>query len=367
METEQVVQTPPAASSPAAQPQQTETTHEPESSAAAEAGHEFEAADFEGMTDAQRSEWLQTGKTPTKPAEAKPAADGEKTPPADGKPPEKKPESGPGKKLPGNKGEEVRVHTLLQERHRDRQRIQELEAQLAGGNKGAQPAASPTAPDGKPAAAVTELKPPVAPKLEDFGTWGEFMEAQNAYFEKLADFRADQKLADYKKSQEATVRDGKIAEQNKAVEKSWKTKVDTAISTHADFKDVAFSPALGAIIPQGSVIDAFVLKSPEGAEILYRLGSDLGEAERIAGLDPIDQAIELGQIQAEIRGSAAPAKPPAGQATVKHVSSASPPPRELGSPKANVADPVEAALEGKDFSTYQAEMNARDLKARTGK
>ncbi len=356
METEQVVQTPPAESSPAAQ---TEVKTPPaESSPAVETSADFEAADFESMSDAQRSEWLQKGTTPTKKVKAQAAEDGQTSP--DGKP-VKTPASGPGK-LPGNKGEEVRVHQLLQDRHKDRTRIQELEAQLNG--KGAPPAGSPPAP-GKEVtpAQPKKLEAPVAPKLDDFKTWGEYMEAQNAYVDKLTDYKADLKIEGLRSSLEQNSQAQQVAKQNETIAQAWKGKVDTAIGKHADFKAIAFSPALGAIIPAGSVIDAFVLRNPQGAEILYHLGSDLGEAERIAALDPLDQATELAELALTFRGSA-PAPGVAKEPPVKHVSSASPPARDLGAPRATIADPVEQALEGKDFDSYRAEMNAREAKAR---
>lgn len=358
---EAVVQTPPADSSPAA----SEKTPPADSSSAAEAGQDFEAADFETMSDAQRSEWLQTGKTPTKPAKAettdgKAPGDGqpasESKPPKDGKPPA----SGSGK----NRGEEPRVHQLLEERHRDRQKIQELEARLNG--TGAKPAGTPPAAAAETKlAAAAEVKAPIAPKLEDFETWGEFIKAQNDHFEKLADFKAAQAVKADREQRAKETQDQTVADQNKAIEQSWKTRVNQSKTKHADFEAVALSPALGAVIPQGSVIDAYILESDNGAEILYALGQDLGEAERLAGLSPVKQAIELGKLEAKLGG--APAKTAASAAGVKHVSNASPPATELGNPKGKIADPVDQALEGKDFESYQAEMNARDIKARTGR
>ncbi len=359
METEQEVQTPNAESSPAAHEVKVETPPAA-SSPAAEATEtgDFEAADFEGMSDAQRSEWLQTGKTPqktrAKEAEAAPV-EGEQ-PPADGKSAQP-PAPEPGKKLPGNPGEQVRVHQLLQERHKDRARIQELESQLNGKTPKTESSPVPGTP-GAP-----KLEAPVAPKLDDFATWGEYMTAQNAYVDKLTDYKAD--LRDQRRQQETQA--AKLAEQNKATQKTWTERVNAVKTKHADFEAVAFAPALGAIIPEGSVIDAFVLRNPLGAEVLYHLGSDLAEAERIAGLDPLDQATELAEIALKYKGAAKPPAAGNGAPPVRQVSQASPPARELDRPGAVQKDPVEAALEGKDFETYQAEQNARELKARTGK
>jgi hypothetical protein len=363
METEQVIQTPPAESSPAAHdaPVTEPKTPPAESSPAAEAGEDFEAADFETMTDAQRSEWLETGKTPTKQAKAKePAAEGK---PAEGAKPDQKPESGPGKKLPGNPGEQVRVHQLLQERHQNRTRIQELEAQLAGKAPKAdsQPAPGKTATPPAPA----KLEAPVAPKLDDFQTWGEYMEAQNAYVDKLTDYKAD--LRDQRRQQEAQAATAR--QQNETLAKTWNQKVTAATAKHADFEAVALSPALGAIIPEGSVIDAFILESPHGAELLYHLGSDLAEAERMAGLTPIQQARELAKLESrfEVAPPAPGNEPKAETPPVRRVSQASPPARELDRPGSVQKDPIEAALDGKDFETYMAEQNAREIKARRGK
>lgn len=69
---------------------------------------------------------------------------------------------------------------------------------------------------------------------------------------------------------------------------------------HADFDRVAFDPAL----PVNAAMAEVIARSDHGPEIAYQLGQSPDLARRIAGLDPLSAARELGRIEAALSPAA---------------------------------------------------------------
>lgn len=92
----------------------------------------------------------------------------------------------------------------------------------------------------------------------------------------------------------------------------------------ADFDAVALDPDL----PVSVAMAATIALSERGPEIAYQLGRDRQLAERIAGLDPLSAARELGRIEAQLTA-----------ATRRTVTEAPPPLRSLGSGETPSRDP----------------------------
>jgi hypothetical protein len=94
-----------------------------------------------------------------------------------------------------------------------------------------------------------------------------------------------------------------------------------AREAHPDFDSVALNPAVPT---SQTMVDA--MKGENYAEILYALGSNVAEAQRIYGLPPVQQIKEIGKIEARLtrktpkRNSSAPDPPP----TIRGSSPASP-------------------------------------------
>jgi hypothetical protein len=152
-------------------------------------------------------------------------------------------------------------------------------------------------------------------------------------------------------------------------------RVEAARKTYADFDDVALNPDLP--LKAGSALDAFILDSPHGTDVLYHLGKNLAELERIqgkpvlnqdgsvkgftGGLTPVRQVAEFTKIEAQFSkddggnsksSGAEKSDPPAPPKT-----QAAKPPREVGGWGTQSEDPLYSAAEAKDFRSFKAESN----------
>lgn len=213
---------------------------------------------------------------------------------------------------------------------------------------GEKPADPPPA-SGKPKEAKVAAKAgePVAPDLDTWtGTFAEFRVAEKAYVSELLDF----KLAEHRATETAAVA-------NKAIESGLNDAQTAAREEFADFDEVALSKDT----PISNVMDGWILKNlPVSMKVLYRLGENsAAEAKRISALDAYDQLDAL----AEIRSSFKTAKTPPVK---KHTTAAPAPATDLGGRNAEPSDQAHAALLTNDFSRYEREANARDLKALRG-
>lgn len=159
-----------------------------------------------------------------------------------------------------------------------------------------------------------EVQRPVAPQPPDPRNF----ENLEQYADALADYKAEQKLAEREYKQQAATIDQTYAERE-----------EDARAKYDDFERVAYNPNLRVTAEMAATIKA----SEIGPEVIYYLGSNPKEAARIAGLSPLLQAKEIGKIEASLS-----ANPPA-----KKVSSAPDPIKPVGSrassPTYDVTDP----------------------------
>ena len=120
------------------------------------------------------------------------------------------------------------------------------------------------------------VAPPPAP--DDF-------ESAQQYAEALAEQKARELLA----QREA-------AAQQAALLDSYKDREEEARDRYEDFEQVAYNPNLPVTDYMAQAIQA----SDIGPEVIYHLGSNPKEAQRIANLPPILQAKEIGRIEAKL-------------------------------------------------------------------
>lgn len=174
-----------------------------------------------------------------------------------------------------------------------------------------------------------------------FKTYDEFLEARDAWL------RADT-LREFEERQTKTQKELQQKQQQETIAREWGSRVSKAKEKYADYDSVALNPELP--IKQGSVVDAFILDSANGTDVLYHLGKNPQELERINGMNPLQQARELFKIEMKY------SNPP-----VKRVTSAPPPPRTVNPTGHASADEVEQALKQDDFLSYRNSANARDI------
>jgi len=199
-------------------------------------------------------------------------------------------------------------------------------------------------PQGIPKPTLEDMNPDGSTK---WSTYEDFADAR-------AIWNAEVRIAADRLRQAKEAAKAEIEKRNKEVAEGWKGRVAEATKRHPDFVEVALDSNLP--IPEGSVLDAFFLESEQGPEVLYHLATHREELDRIAKLNPIAQARELVKIEISLtpKGETPPAK---------KVTSAPPPPTELGSGKTVPEDDATAAVKEGDFATFMAKENARELAA----
>lgn len=126
------------------------------------------------------------------------------------------------------------------------------------------------------------------PNPNDFETALEYAEA-------LADHKAAIKLAERDQQQRQQRTNATYAEREEAARDRYE---DYETVVYMD--DLTITPAMAQVIKASEV----------GPDVAYYLGKNPKEAERIAGLDPLAQAKELGKIEVKVAGSPPPAKKP---------------------------------------------------------
>ena len=136
---------------------------------------------------------------------------------------------------------------------------------------------------------VAPPPPPAEPLSPD-----DFTNAQ-AYADALAERKAQELVA--KRAAEA---------EQAAMLDAYHDREEEARSKYDDFEQVAYNPKLPVTETMAQTIQA----SDIGPDVIYYLGSNPKEAERIARLNPLLQAREIGKIEAKIASN-----PPAKKTT----------------------------------------------------
>ncbi len=306
-----------------------------------------QSAEVENLTSDARAEWLKTGELPSdKPA---PALKEEAAPPEE--------------KVEAEEVEQTKFNVKPEKPNQMgykalREKLKALEDENAR--------LKTTAPPEESKHPITTTDPNVEVKIEkarskplpsDVDDKGKPKYATyEDYVEDLADWKAGMRFTDFQKKQaEDSIKSQQQAAQQKIAD-GWKKQVESARKVHADFDSVALNKDLA--IPEGSVIERWVLKSEQGTELLYQLAKS-GRIEEINAMDPVDAARELVILEAELAEPDEKETPPA-----KRVSNAPPPAREVGSRQATNYDPVDEALAEGDFDRYRAAANAKEMKSK---
>lgn len=201
-----------------------------------------------------------------------------------------------------------------------------------------------------PAPASTLVKPD--PEKFTYGT------ADPDYLEALTDYKVESKLqADRTAAAAAHQKhesDAAIADINR----HWTEKRTAAEARYPDFKEVALKDwAPGYEIPVGSMMDAWILQSEHGADVLYALQKTPADIRRILALSPHQQARELVKIEDRMLAAAA----------VKTVSEAPEPGPKLGVRAGDPASGSARALRSGDTGAYLREKTREEMAARKGR
>lgn len=291
------------------------------------------------LTADERHEWRKSGKLPDAPA-ASSTATATAVPPA-GTPATLEPVSDPADDDPDYKPKTAaRIKDLLT-------KISTLEA--AARKPAAAPPAASAASAPAPAASASTLTEP-DPETFQYGT------ADPAYLKALTIFAVAKAHEEQQATASKAAREAASVDAAKRIQESWKTRVAAASVKHADFEAVALASATA--IPQGSLIDSWILESEHGAEVLYDLQKNPAEVHRLLALTPLAQTRELVKLEERLLAD-----------QPKLVTTAPEPGQTLTARGADPlgTDPVRRAVRKRDAGAYIKEANERDLAGRRRK
>lgn len=147
----------------------------------------------------------------------------------------------------------------------------------------------------------------------------EYFESPEAYAEALAERKAEELLA----KREA-------AKQQTALLEQYQTKEEEARDKYDDFEQVAYNPNL----PVTDVMAQTIQASEIGPDVIYYLGSNPKEAQRIAQMSPFMQAKEIGRIEARLSDSPPVRRTSTAPAPIAPVTA-----RTKGTPAFDTTDP----------------------------
>jgi hypothetical protein len=139
------------------------------------------------------------------------------------------------------------------------------------------------------------------------------------YAEVLAERKAEQLLAQRDAQRET-----------QALQEQYFDREETARDKYDDFDQVAYNPNL----PVTEYMAQSIQASDVGPDLLYWLGSNPKEADRIARLNPILQAKEIGKIEASLSSNPPVRKTSSDPAPIAPVT-----PRASGAPVYDTTDP----------------------------
>jgi hypothetical protein len=147
-------------------------------------------------------------------------------------------------------------------------------------------------------------EPTQKPKMDDF-------ETADAYFEALADWKAEEKLRTFQQRQadEAKAR-SQQSEQEKQFEAWSKAQVEFSADKddYADATEDSYHVLMSSQSPAAQAIAQVVTTAANGPELMYVLGKNLDELSRIVALPPAVALIEMGKLTATGVAKPTPAK-----------------------------------------------------------
>jgi len=147
----------------------------------------------------------------------------------------------------------------------------------------------------------------------------EYFNSPEDYAEALAERKAEELVA----RREA-------AKQQTALLEQYQTKEEEARDKYDDFEQVAYNPNL----PVTDVMAQTIQASDIGPDVIYYLGSNPKEAQRIAQMSPFMQAKEIGRIEARLSDSPPVRRTSTAPAPIAPVTS-----RTKGAPVYDTTDP----------------------------
>jgi hypothetical protein len=199
-------------------------------------------------------------------------------------------------------------------RDTDVPRIRELTAKLRAAERerdqalGRTPAAEPTAPatagpqTNSPATTAPPRTAPVAPApAGPSGLWAVPEEKDDPRptdaeeYAEIVRWEARQQMREANRRHTETQQQQRQREVQQQIAVGWHQQVTAAMTKYPDFQ--AKAKIAEAYIPEGSVMDGWILSQPGGADLMYHLATHLDELQTIKGMGPFEAARTLTLLQ----------------------------------------------------------------------
>jgi Micro-tubular organiser Mto1 C-term Mto2-binding region len=331
------------------------------------------------LTPAQHKTWRATGELPEKKApEAKESKEAPQSTEAASSPAAKEvaaPEAEkPAAEVPAKSasaetepkakpkaGAEARIADLLAENRKLNQELESLRKQ--------------------PVAAPAKIEEVAKPRRNDVDPkTGQALYATDEAFEEAHERYLTAKVTKDVETRHANAeRERRVAEQNRINEQRMANSVKITTEKHPDFLDVlkaktvekdgkkitVFEADAVKAIKTNGVLDAWIMESEIGMEILYHLAKNPAEVDRIQALNPFAAARELTKLEDKLSAAAASKETPAESSPATKKISGAPAPADSVNGKATApVDEVAAAVGAGDFKRFKAAADAEDYRKR---
>ena len=134
------------------------------------------------------------------------------------------------------------------------------------------------------------------PTESEFANYDEFLLAKGAFIAGREQDRRAVRQIDEQATEAKTKLQALEAQQLHELDANWQDQTAEARKRYADFDRVVTNPNLTITDHMAMIIKA----TDASADVAYQLGMNPGLAERIARMDPLYQAIELGKLSAAV-------------------------------------------------------------------
>jgi hypothetical protein len=287
-------------------------------------------------------------------------------------------EAGKGKQEKPRSNAETRLNEILDDLRHAGLSPAELktfkrEARAEGQPKGEAHAAPPE----KTVQPAAKLEAPKKPKQDDFKTWDEYEASRDKYVDDLAAY-----------TRKSAVEDFQAQQRLEAEQRDLREKIGDAKKRYGDEAETTIRETAKTVFSDSSVnatVKVMLNESPHLVDLAYVLGSkpdELSAFLKMAAENPggaIRKLVLMEQLIADelakgggsggakegATGSAG--RDPSGKFTpAGKVTSAPPPPKELGGSGTPPPDEVASAVKAGDFASFRAAANRRDIARQKG-
>lgn len=126
------------------------------------------------------------------------------------------------------------------------------------------------------------------------------------YFEALADWKAEQKVSEFRKQQQAEALNKAEQTQTATRFELYQERVSTALDAMPDYHEVVG----GSDVPTEAHVLEAILDSEQGPQLAYHLAKHPDVAQRLNEMTPVQAAREIGRLEAQLAQPKTETPPP---------------------------------------------------------